>query len=88
MHAEIQLGQRRLHAAQQHRPRGVQHHATPAALEQLEPELLFQAPYLLAHSAVREMQHVGGGAQILQLGDGAKGGKGVEWQARHAGKHT
>src|SRR5206468_1315153 len=54
-----------------------------APLEQVESQLLFEPANLLADGTVGQMQHVGRGAQILQLGDGSKRGERVEWQARH-----
>jgi len=77
------LRQRALHAAQQRLAGRVQHDAPPTPLEQLEAEMLFQALDLLADRTVREVHHFRRGAQVLQLGNAAEGGKGVERQSGH-----
>jgi hypothetical protein len=72
LHAVFQLRERRLHAAQQRFPRGIEHHASSQPLEQREPQLLLESADLLADGAVREMQHLGRRTKILQLADSAK----------------
>jgi hypothetical protein len=67
---------------------GVQHDAAPLTLEQLEAELLFEAPDLLADRTVGDVQDLGGGTQVLELGDGPKCGQGIERKLRHAGKYN
>jgi hypothetical protein len=49
LHAVVQLRKRALHAAQQRLTRGVEHDAAPAALEQVEAQLLLEHADLLAH---------------------------------------
>lgn len=84
LHAVLELRQRRLHAAEQRAPRGIERDPASPPLEQLETKLLFEPADLLAHRAVRQVEHIGRGAQVLQLGDGTECGQGVERQARHA----
>ena len=77
-----------LHAAQQRFSRSVDHHSTSPALEQLEPELFLQPTDLLADGAVREVQDIGGGAQILQLGHDAESGQRIQRQTHNTGKYS
>jgi hypothetical protein len=72
LHAIVELRQRSLHAAQQHRARGIEHDAASPPLEDLEAELFFEHANLLADRAMRDMQHVSRGAQVQQFGDGRK----------------
>ena len=44
---------------------GVEHHAASAPLEQLEAQLPLESADLLAHGAVRQMQHIGCRTQVL-----------------------
>ena len=91
LHAFVELRQRALHAAQQRLARGIEHDAPPAPLEQREAQLLLEAADLLAHRAVREVQRLGGGAQVLQPRGGTKGRQILQRESgktRHAGKHS
>ena len=54
-------------AAQQRLAGRVEHDAPAAPLEQLEAELLLEPADLLAHGAVREVQLLGRGAQVLRV---------------------
>ncbi len=83
-HAFVQLRQRALHGAQQGGARAIEHDAAPAALEQREAQLFFQALDLLADGAVGQVQALGGRAQILQFGDRTEGGQGVQGQTHGA----
>src|SRR5262249_40354055 len=74
--------QRALHTAEQRLPRGIQHEAPAATLEHVESQMLLEAADLLTHRAVRQVQYVGGGAHVGELGDRAKRGQRVERQAR------
>ena len=76
------MRERALHAAQQRLAGRIEHDATPAALEQREAQTLLEAADLLAHRAVRQVQHVGGGAKVLELGNRAEGGERGERKAR------
>ncbi len=81
----VELRQRRLHRAQQRSARGVEHDAAAAAIEQRKTDLLFEQLDLLADGAVRQVQGVGGRAQVGAACDGTKGGQGLERQAGHGG---
>ncbi|MNT56006.1 hypothetical protein D3C72_1932840 [compost metagenome] len=67
-----------LHAAQQGGARGVQDDAPAGTFKQRKTDLLFQHLDLLADCAVRQVQAFGRGAQVLQLGDDAEGGEGIQ----------
>jgi hypothetical protein len=56
-------------ASQQRFARRVQHDPSSAAVEKTEAELLFQHTNLLADRAVGQVEHLSGGAQILELRD-------------------
>ena len=83
LHAVVELRKRALHAAQQRLTGGIEHDAPPAPIEELETQVLLEPADLLAHRAVRQMQRLGGRAQVLHFGDGAERGKRVEREAGH-----
>ena len=85
LHAIVEQRQRRLHAAQQRLTRRIEDDAAAATLEQREAQLLLEPADLLAHRAVRQVQHLACCAQVLQLGHRAKCGKRVERQAGRVG---
>jgi hypothetical protein len=72
LHAVVELLERSSRALQQRFARGIEDDATTLPLEELESELLFETANLLAHRAVREMQDLGGRAEVLQLADHSK----------------
>ena len=61
---------------------GIEHDAATAPLEQREAELVLEPADLLAHRAVRQVQRLSGGAQVLKLGHRAERGQRVEGKAR------
>ena len=76
-HADIQLCQRRLDAAQQRLARFVEHDAAAAPLKQDKTELLLKHADLLADGAVGQVHFDRGSAQILQAGGGAEDREGM-----------
>ena len=44
------------------------HHPALVAVQQLAAQALFQAPYLLAHRGLGEVQALGGAGEVLTLG--------------------
>src|SRR5690242_10684852 len=82
-HAVVELVQRSLHASQQRLPCRIEQHAASATLEKIEAQLLLQSADLLTDRAMRQVQDLSGGAEILQLRDGAKSGQRVERETCH-----
>jgi len=73
LHALVEAHERTLHRAQQCLAGAIEHDATAVPIEQRKPRRSSSARILLAHGTVREVQLLGGGAQVLRFGDGAEG---------------
>jgi hypothetical protein len=86
-HAVVELRQCQFNRAQQRRAGGIEHQPAAAAVEQGEADLLLEQLDLLAEGAVRQVQCLGGRAQVCQLRDDTKGGQGLQRQAEGGRRH-
>jgi hypothetical protein len=62
--------------------RGGERHAAAVALEQPHAELVLQRPHLLRHARLRQVQLLGGAAEVQLLGDGDEGSELPELHGR------